>query len=159
MKYIRILAVFFLLFWGLMWLTSCKQVQYVPVETVRVDSTVVHDTSMYVRLVPYKDSVATRDTSSFLSNPYGYSWAQWSDGLLHHSLGIWPFATTQVEVPYFIDRYVTVTKPEIVEVEKELSRWQQFKQDVGGVAIFAVIAVILIVVVYMVYKLKKGDLG
>ena len=144
---------------ALLSLASCRQVRYIPVETVRVDSTVVHDTSMYVRLVPYKDSVATRDTSSFLSNPYGYSWAQWSGGLLHHSLGIWPFATTQVEVPYFIDRYVTVTKPEIVEVEKKLSRWQQFKQDVGGVAIFAVIAVLLIVVVYMVYKLKKGDLG
>lgn len=155
----RTAGIFLLYVLALLSLASCRQVRYIPVETVRVDSTVVHDTSMYVRLVPYKDSVATRDTSSFLSNPYGYSWAQWSDGLLHHSLGIWPFATTQVEVPYFIDRYVTVTKPQIVEVEKKLSRWQQFKQDVGGVAIFAVIAVILIVVVYMVYKLKKGDLG
>ena len=155
----RTAGIFLLYVLALLSLASCRQVRYIPVETVRVDSTVVHDTSMYVRLVPYKDSVATRDTSSFLSNPYGYSWAQWSGGLLHHSLGIWPFATTQVEVPYFIDRYVTVTKPAIVEVEKELSRWQQFKQDVGGVAIFAVIAVLLIVVVYMVYKLKKGDLG
>lgn len=155
----RTAGIFLLYVLALLSLASCRQVRYIPVEMVRVDSTVVHDTSMYVRLVPYKDSVATRDTSSFLYNPYGYSWAQWSGGLLHHSLGIWPFATTQVEVPYFIDRYVTVTKPEIVEVEKELSRWQQFKQDVGGVAIFAVIAVILIVVVYMVYKLKKGDLG
>ena len=151
----RTAGIFLLYVLALLSLASCRQVRYIPVETVRVDSTVVHDTSMYVRLVPYKDSVATRDTSSFLSNPYGYSWAQWSGGLLHHSLGIWPFATTLVEVPYFIDRYVTVTKPEIVEVEKELSRWQQFKQDVGGVAIFGLLGLIIFLVVYVVVYVRR----
>ena len=82
---------------------SCRSVRYVPVETVRVDSTVVHDTLMDIQLVPYKDSIATRDTSSFLSNPYAYSWAKWSNGTLYHSLGIFPFVTTQVKVPYFIE--------------------------------------------------------
>ena len=134
---------------------SCRSVRYVPVETVRVDSTVVHDTLMDVQLIPYKDSIVTRDTSSFLSNPYAYSWARWSDGMLHHSLGIWPFATTQVEVPYFIDRYVTVTKPQIVEVEKKLSRWQQFKQDVGGVAIFGLLGLIIFLVVYVVVYVRR----
>ena len=134
---------------------SCRSVRYVPVETVRVDSTVVHDTLMDVQLIPYKDSIVTRDTSSFLSNPYAYSWARWSDGMLHHSLGIWPFATTQVEVPYFIDRYVTVTKPQIVEVEILLSRWHQFKQDVGGVAIFGLLGLFIFLVVYVVVYVRR----
>lgn len=131
---------------------SCRSVKYVPVETVRVDSTVVRDTLMEVQLVPYRDSTATADTTSFLSNPYAYSWARWSGGLLQHSLGIWPFATTQVKVPYFIDRYVTVTKPQIVEVEKELSRWQQFKLDVGGAAIFGLLGLIGALVVYYIKR-------
>ena len=134
---------------------SCRGVRYVPVETVRVDSTVVHDTLQDVRLVPYRDSVATRDTASFLSNPYAYSWARWSGGMLQHSLGIWPFATTQVKVPYFIDRYVTITKPQVVEVEKELSRWQQFKLDVGGAAIFGLLGLIAFLVVYVVIYVKR----
>lgn len=138
---------------------SCRSVKYVPVETVRVDSTVVRDTVMDVRLVPYRDSVATRDTTSFLSNPYAYSWARWSGGLLQHSLGIRPLATTQVKVPYFIDRYVTITKPQVVEVEKELSRWQQFKLDVGGAAIGCMIAVIMIAIGYLIYRLKRRKGG
>lgn len=134
---------------------SCRSVRYVPVETVRVDSTVVHDTLMDIQLVPYKDSIATRDTSSFLSNPYAYSWAKWSGGTLYHSLGIFPFVTTQVKVPYFIERYITITKPEIVEVEKKLSKWQQFKLDVGGAAIFGLLGLIVFLVVYVVVYVKR----
>ena len=135
---------------------SCRGVKYVPVETVRVDSTVIRDTVMEVQLLPYRDSVATRDTASFLSNPYAYSWARWSGGLLQHSLGIWPLATTQVKVPYFIDRYVTITKPQVVEVEKELSKWQQFKLDVGGAALFGLLGLVALLVVYVVAYVKKA---
>lgn len=138
---------------------SCRSVRYVPVETVRVDSTVIHDTLMDVRLVPHRDSIATADTTSFLSNPYAYSRAEWTGGMLRHTLGIWPTATTQVKVPYFIDRYVTVTKPQIVEVEKELSKWQQFKLDVGGAAIGCMVAVIMIAIGYLIYKIKKRRKG
>ena len=134
---------------------SCRGVKYVPVETVRVDSTVIRDTVMEVQLVPYQDSVATRDTASFLSNPYAYSWARWSSGLLQHSLGIWPLATTQVKVPYFIDRYVTITKPQVVEVEKELSKWQQFKLDVGGAALFGLLGLIGFLAVYVIVYVKR----
>ena len=134
---------------------SCRSVRYVPVETVRVDSTVVHDMLMDIQLVPYKDSIATRDTASFLSNPYAYSWAKWSGGTLYHSLGIFPFVTTQVKVPYFIERYITITKPEIVEVEKKLSKWQQFKLDVGGAAIFGLLGLIVFLVVYVVVYVKR----
>ena len=134
---------------------SCRSVRYVPVETLRVDSAVVHDTLMDIQLVPYKDSIATRDTSSFLSNPYAYSWAKWSNGTLYHSLGIFPFVTTQVKVPYFIERYITITKPEIVEVEKMLSKWQRFKLDVGGAAIFGLIGLIAFLVVYVVVYVKR----
>ena len=136
-------------------IVSCRSVKYVPVETVRVDSTVIHDTLMEVRLVPYRDSTATTDTISFLSNPYAYSRAEWTEGMLRHTLGIWPTATTRVKVPYFIDRYVTITKPQIVEVEKELSKWQQFKLDVGGATLFGLLGLIAFLVVYVVIYVKR----
>lgn len=98
---------------------SCKT-RYVPVEIKTTETVEVHDTTITERLVPYKDSTATRDTVSFLSNPYAYSWARYSGGILQHSLGIWPNSVLIVTVPH----YMTVTKrievPKIVEVEKKI---------------------------------------
>ena len=51
---------------------SCKT-RYVPVEIKTTETVEVHDTTITERLVPYKDSIAVRDTTSFLSNPYAYS--------------------------------------------------------------------------------------
>ena len=110
---------------------SCKT-RYVPVEIKTTETVEVHDTTITERLVPYKDSTATRDTVSFLSNPYAYSWARYSGGILQHSLGIWPNSVLIVTVPH----YMTVTKrievPKIVEVEKKLNWWQKTKIELEG---------------------------
>ena len=82
---------------------SCKT-RYVPVEIKTTETVEVHDTTITERLVPYKDSTATRDTVSFLSNPYAYSWARYSGGILQHSLGIWPNSVLIVTVPHYKNR-------------------------------------------------------
>lgn len=129
-------------------LSGCgRSVQYVPVETVRIDSISVRDTTYLTQLVPYHDSVQVADTVSYLSNEYAYSWARWQDGRLHHSLGIWPFATIRVQVPYYIDRYVYRSEPKIVEVAKKLTRWQKIKLEIGGLAIGALLALIVYLIV------------
>lgn len=119
----------------LLFVFSC-QTKYVPVEIKTTETVEFHDTTVLERLIPFKDSVAIRDTSSFLSNLYAYSWAKWSNGILQHSLGIWPGSVLLIKVP----RYMTVTKrievPKIVEVEKKLNRWQKTKVDLGGYSIF-----------------------
>lgn len=143
-----------LLTWWL--LTDCSRVQYVPVETVRIDSISIRDTLIQQQLVPYRDSVTVADTASFLTNPYAYSRAVWSGGRLHHVLGIWPQATVRVQVPYYIDRYVYRSEPQIVEVEKRLTRWQRIKLEAGGLAIGAVIiGMALIIVRWMLRKGRK----
>ena len=112
----------------------------------------VHDTTITERLVPYKDSIAVRDTTSFLSNPYAYSWARYSGGILQHSLGIWPNSVLIVTVPH----YMTVTKrievPKIVEVEKKLNWWQKTKIEIGG---WSMIMNILLVSMIIVRRLRK----
>lgn len=128
-------------------LHSCNHTQYVPIEHVRIDSISVRDTIFEEKLVPYRDSVQVADTVSYLSNEYAYSWARWQDGRLHHSLGIWPFATIRVQVPYYIDRYVYRSVPQIVEVEKKLTRWQKIKLEIGGLAIGALLALIIYLIV------------
>lgn len=117
-------------------LASCKQVQYVPVETVRLDSIYLTQT-LRDSIVRY-DSVYVRDKGdTVFVDRYRYLFV---DKLRRDTMYISRIDTLRVPYP----------------VEKELTRWQQFRLDVGGYAIFAVVIVILIVVGYMVYKLKKG---
>lgn len=134
---------------------SCQSTKYIPIESVRIDSVSIKDTVFEVKLIPYKDSVSTKDSTSFLSNKYAYSWARYSNGVLQHSLGIWPFATTMIEVPYFIERYVYIENPTIVEVEKELSQWQKLKIELGGYAIGMIIAVFIALIGWIIYKKIK----
>lgn len=130
---------------------SCSQTKLVPVETIRIDSISIRDTLFDVKLVPYKDSVASKDTNSYLSNAYAYSWARYANGILHHSLGIFPLATTQIKVPYFIDRYRYIEKPTIVEVEKKLTTWQSMKIKLGE----WMIGIILLLAALLAYKLIR----
>lgn len=126
------------------------------IEKTITDSIAIRDTTYKVELVPYRDSISSPDTSSFLCNPYAYSYASYSNGLLNHSLGIYPFATATVKVPYFVEKIRRIEVPKPYAVERKLSWWERTKIDLGGYAIGTVVITILIVVVKMVYKLKKG---
>ena len=118
-------------------MAGCKQVQYVPVETVRLDSIYLTQT-LRDSIVRY-DSVYVRDKGDTL---YVERWKY-----LHRD---------KVRVDTLVSvRVDTLAVP--YPVEKKLTSWEQFRLDVGGYALFAVVIVILIVVGYMVYKLKKGS--
>lgn len=130
---------------------SCKT-KYVPVETKVTETVEVHDTTVQERLIPYRDSVAVRGTSSFLSNPYAYSWATWENGILHHSLAIWPSAIMVIKVPQYrtITKTIQIPKIVTVEIEKKLSQWQQVKQELGGYAI----SIVLIIIAWLIIKFR-----
>lgn len=136
MKYIRIIAVGFLIVWALIWLAGCKQVQYVPVESVRVDS--IYLTNLQRDSVYKYDSIYIRDRGDTVEVvKYRYLFI---DKLRHDTL--YMERTDTVRVPY--------------PVEKELTRWEKIRLDVGGYALCTVVVIILIVVGYLIYKMKKG---
>ena len=135
---------------------GCSRRVYVPVEHLTFDSISVHDTLVQVQLVPYRDSVASRDTSSYLSNEYGYSWAVWSGGMLHHSLVIWPQKPIEVKVPHFIDRWHYEKVPEIVEVEKPLTKWQTGFMTIGKISMGIWAGVIIALMIYFIVRYKTN---
>lgn len=68
-----------------------REVQYIPVEKKVTEVVTLRDTVVTVKLQPYRDSTAVlpvqgKDTTSYLKNPYAYSYASYSKGVLHHSL-------------------------------------------------------------------------
>lgn len=122
-------------------LAGCKSVQYVPVETVRTDSIYV---DRYQR-----DSIYQRD-SVFVN--------RWTAGdTVYQDKVVWKYVYRD-KVKYdtvAILRSDTVRVP--FPVDRELSKWEQVKLDVGGWTICAFIIIILLVVVFTVYKLRQYD--
>ena len=136
---------------------SCRSVKYVPVES-SVDSIVV-EKLVEVQLPPDSSTIRAENGRVVLS------WLDIANSknaqaqLTIDSLGnLLAKMRTKPDTVYLPSKEVTVTKKEKVPypVEKKLTRWEKFRLDVGGYAIFTVVTVILIVVGYMVYKLKKG---
>lgn len=52
---------------------SCTRTVYIP--AIRTQIAKETDTLVETQLVPYRDSVVTEDTVSYLANPYAESWA------------------------------------------------------------------------------------
>lgn len=135
-------------------ITGCRtRIQYIPVKSTEVMTMHLRDTTVNTILVPYRDSVSTPDTSSYLHNPYAESWAVWSKGKLNHSLNIIPDTipvTLQVQ-----DIYITRQMEIPIEVERKLTKWEQFKMDAGGLAIGLLAGVILIGIGFAVVWLVR----
>lgn len=142
-------------------LWSCRSVKYVPVES-SADSVVV-EKLVEVQLPP--DSSTIRALLECDEN--GRVVLSWLDiansknaqaQLVIDSLGnLLAKMRTQQDTIYLPSKEVTVTKEVKVPypVEKELTRWQQMKLELGGWAFGIIIAFALIIVGWMIYKSRK----
>ena len=129
------LGVWFVVVLLLSTMSGCRSTRYVPVERVRNDTVYLHKVerdSVYRR-----DSIHVRDKGDTVYvEKFRYLFAdRWRTDTVYVN------RRDSVQVPY--------------PVERELTRWERVKMDVGGVAIGSIVVVILIVVGYMVYRLKK----
>lgn len=120
----------------LLCLAACRSIEYVPVETIRIE---------------YK----TRDSIRY-DSIYKH------DSIFYQVKGdsIYKYVK-QMEYRYiFINRRDTVLKTDSIQVpypvEKELSRWQAMKIELGGWAFGIIIAFALIVCIWIVIKKRKA---
>lgn len=116
-------------------INSCRTVKYVPVETVKVDTTYINKLqrdSIYML-----DSVYVKEKGdTVLIEKYKYLYR---DKLVRDTL--YMAKTDSIQVPY--------------PVEKELTRWQQMKQELGGWALGIILVVTLAIVILLIYKTRK----
>ena len=142
-------------------LWSCRSVKYVPVEST-ADSIVV-EKLVEVQLPP--DSATIRALLECDEN--GKAVLSWLDiansknaqaQLTIDSLGnLLAKMKTQPDTIYKPSKEVIVTKEVKVPypVDKELTRWQQMKLELGGWAFGIIITAALIIVGRLVYKSRK----
>ena len=117
------------------------------VVTVIKDTTIFRDSIIYVRVEADKESAIIPDTdTSRLSTRYAESEAYVKDGQLHHSLrnrseALIPIETKIPITIHFESKSSISDKRavEVVEVEKQLSKWQRFIQALGYGVLIAVI--------------------
>lgn len=150
-------------------LCSCSHKVYVPVESVRTDTLYLsHRDSVHVKdslvmhhVINTRDSVAIHDSVVIVKNEQG----EVKERLIVRYRDRWHATEDNLTLQRLIDRYkasndsLRATKKEHIEVpkvvERELSRWQKIKMDVGGWAIGALSATLLAAVVYIVVWLLK----
>lgn len=118
---------------------GCARVQYVPVETVRIDS--VHGARWSVDSVYLKDSIhvelrTERDT--VYRTEYKYR-THWRERVVRDTLET--VRTDSVGVPY--------------PVERKLSQWERTKLHYGGTALAAVLATVFVWFGRLIYKVSK----
>ncbi len=135
--------------------TGCKtRTVYVPVKQTSVEVVTLRDTVIKTGMEYYRDTIITPDTISFLSNPYGFSWAEAKEGKLHHSLSSWPDSVIPVRIQYLEKiRIDSIPVPYSIEVPvyktKEISLWQKIRIKLGE---FALLGLILCVGYYFFRK-------
>lgn len=131
-------------FWGvlalsaLLWcvlLASCSSVKYVPVETIRTEYR-TRDSIRY-------DSIYQRDSVYLMFK--GDTVYKYKEKYLYKYL--------------FLNKTDTVTKTDSIQVpypvEKQLTKWQAIKIELGGWAFGIIIAFALIIVGWLIYRWRK----
>lgn len=153
-------------------LCGCTRTIYQPVETVRTDSistTTEFNEAQFQYLlnalkhqVNTRDSVVIRDSVVMVINEAGgvVSKEVFRDRDRNHSRDE---AITQIKAKYdsifkaqreefnaVLDQIQQIPMP----VEKPLSKWEQLKQEVGGIAIGILVAILSIAAVWLIRKIK-----
>lgn len=148
-------------FMCLFFVCSCRTIKYVPVES-NADSVVV-EKLVEVQLPP--DSATIRALLECDEN--GKVVLNWLDiansknaqaQLTIDSLGnLLAKMKTQPDTVYLPAKEVVISKKEKVPypVEKELTRWQQIKLELGGWALSIIITATLVIIGWIVYKFKQ----
>ena len=149
--------------------TSCSHRVYVPVQSIRTDtiymsrkdSVHIKDSLITRQVINIRDSIAIHDSVVIVKDEQGNI----KEKLIVRYRDRWHATQDNLTLLRLIDRYkasndsLRATMKEHIEVpkvvERELSRWQKIKMDVGGWAIGALSATLLAAVVYIVVWLLK----
>lgn len=120
-------------------LCGCKAVEYVPVERVVTRTDTIYSAKFRVDSVMLRDSVSLiqrGDTVFVTKYRDRYKTKERIDTVYQSMID-----SVKVCVPYPIDR--------------KLSRWEQAKIDLGGIAIGCFLAVLSIAVIWLIKKFRK----
>lgn len=116
-------------------LSACKSIKYVPVETIKVDTTYI--SQIKIDSVYYRDSIYVEhkgDTVYLSKYKYLYKYIEKHDTL-------WREKTDTIQVAY--------------PVEAQLSKWQKIKMQLGNTFIGICIVALIVCCALFIIKRKQ----
>ena len=116
-------------------LSACKSIKYVPVETIKVDTTYI--SQIKIDSVYYRDSIYVEhkgDTVYLSKYKYLYKNIEKHDTLWHEKVD-----TIQIAYP----------------VEAQLSKWQKVKMQLGNIFVIVCVIAVAICCVLFIKKRKQ----
>ena len=149
--------------------TSCSHRVYEPVQSIRTDtiymsrkdSVHIKDSLITRQVITVRDSVAIHDSVVIIKDEQGNI----KERLIVRYRDHWHATQDALTLLRLIDHYkasndsLLATMREHIEVpkvvERELSRWEKIKMDVGGWAIGALSATLLAAIAYIIIWLLK----
>ena len=117
-------------------LSSCKSIQYVPVEKVVTEykTNTVHD-SIYLEVLKHDSVVIEKSGDTVYVNKWHTLYKdKWREVMKVDTF----IKVDSIQVPY--------------PVEKNLTRWQKIKMDAGGIALGVCLSIILLIIVSFIAK-------
>lgn len=122
----RLVYFLIILLTSAIWFSSCRSIRHIPIETVKHDSIyiskILHD-SIYQRDSIYVDRKG--DTVLIYKDRYLYKYKNLIDTM-------YISRTDSIQVPY--------------PIEKQLTKWQSMKLELGGWALGIIIVFILVLI-------------
>lgn len=156
-----------------MLLGGCTRTVYEPVETVRTEYVEADTTGIYERLRRYFESIYRRETSkdSVIDRQKETVVLKENGDTARHDRErvVYVSSLREKELEHKLsqrDSLINALRlqlssvksdsiPVPYPVEKKLTRWEQTKMDLGGVAIVVLAAVVCIAVVWLIKKFRK----
>jgi len=141
MKHVRINIALIMTLFGMVLITSCRSVKYVPVESVRTETKYVD------KLVQKHDSIYLHDSIYSYIKGDTVFWNKYRTKYVNKYIfgtdSIYLNKTDSIRVPY--------------PVEKQLTKWQKVEMNTGRITIIALIVLVLSsgVYIFVKYKVKK----
>lgn len=152
---------------------SCSPIKYVPVETVRTEYVKADTTGLYERMRSFFESQRLKETSSdsIIDRTKETVVLKENGDTARHDKEriVYVASHREKELEHKVQQQDSTIKalrlqlesvksdsiPVPYPVERKLTKWEQSKQDVGGIAIGAIIAAICIAVVWLIRKFRK----
>lgn len=125
--------------WMLVTLCGCKATEYVPVESVVLRTDTVYSAKFRVDSVIMRDSVLVFQKGDTLIVSKVRD--RWRDRVVRDTVYRSAIDTVRVREPY--------------PVEKELTRWQRARLDLGTVALGGIIVALCVAVAWLIKKIRR----
>ena len=163
-KHLLFVAIFFAVLF-----TSCSHRTYVPLQSVRTDtvymarkdSVHIKDSLIIRQVINIRDSIAIHDSVVIVKDEQGNV----KERLIVRYRDRWHATQENLTLQRQLDRYRlendslreanSEIQNTVVPVEKQLTRWQQIKMEVGGWAIGAVSIIVIVIISYIIVWLVK----